>query len=54
MKVNETAVISHQYLSACKHFYSEKPLAMFFDGAKILVDLAKEKTCKLSQHFVVF
>lgn len=40
--------VSKQCLSAGKNVYSEKPLAMTFDDARELVDLAKENNLKLS------
>ncbi len=40
--------ISKQCLLSNKHVYSEKPLAMDFNDAKALVDLAKEKNLQIS------
>lgn len=40
--------VSRECLDAGKHVYSEKPLAMHFDGARNLVDLAERKRRMLS------
>ena len=40
--------ISKQCLEAGKHVYSEKPLAMDYEDAKELVDLAKQKGLQIS------
>jgi predicted dehydrogenase len=40
--------VSHAALTAGKHVYSEKPLAMIFNEAEALVDLAEKKGLSLS------